>query len=431
MVIFHRLGSIFISKTIFITSIFSCFCSLLLVAPAVSADTLKIGLNYPATGRYKEHGFAQAEGAILAVEEINNKGGVLGKKLELLTDDTAFDAERAANNAAKQAAAGASMLFGGSSSDVARALGREASRQNLIYFATQASANELTGTKGHSHIFRESISAHMGARAIAHYLKAQVAGKRFFYITASDSWGFSAEASMRAETGTTDTAEHQGIPVQYLKPSQKDLENALAAAVNSPAEVLVLSQYGKDLATILQLVKSKNMQERFTIVVPVVDLETARETGAGAMEGVIGALAWNYDVPAAQNLDIAKRFVDRYMDRFQHYPSAGAASAYNVVYEYADAVKQAGSTDTGKVIKALENHRYNGVKGEQQWRGFDHQNLQTVYVVKGRPRAEVMSDQFKENFFVVVDQLGADTAAISQPDWIAERKAAGQPDRLE
>lgn len=402
-----------------------------LSVPVNAAETLKIGLHYPASGRYKEHGFAQAEGALLAVEEINSRGGVLGRKLELLSDDTASEPERAANNAATQAQAGALMMLGGSSSEVSRALGREASRQNILYFATQASANELTGVKGHRNIFRESISARMGAKAIGNYLKTLPGEHKFFYITASDSWGFSAEASMREVTGTADTAAHPSVPVQYPKPSQKDLENALAAAMNSNANVLVLSQYGKDLATILQLAQKRNMQERFTIVVPVVDLETAREAGAGAMDGVIGAMAWNYDVPAARNLDDARLFVNRYNDRFQHYPSAGAASSYNVVQQYADAVRRAGSTDTNKVIAALENHAYTGIKGDAQWRAFDHQNLQTVYVVKGRPRADVMKDKNKENYFVMLAETPGADAAISEAEWKQDRRNNGKPERLE
>lgn len=398
---------------------------------SIAAEAIRIGLNYPVTGRYKQHGFAQAEGAILAVEEINRSGGLLGRPLELLTADTAFEAERAADNVSNQIEQGAQMVFGGLSSEAARAAGKQAARSHVLYFATQASANEITGVKGHRHIFRESISSHMAANAIGHYLTDHFAGKKFFYITASDSWGFSAESSMRMVTGTKDSAIHQSIPVQYPKPSQKDLENALAAAANSDAEILVLIQYGKDLATTLQIARSHNLQERFTLVVPLLDLETAREIGAGALEGVIGAMAWNHDVPAAANSDKTKRFVDHYIDRFQHYPSAGAASAYNVVYQYADAVRRAGSTDTDKVINSLEDFSYSGLKGEQKWRAFDHQNLQTVYVVKGRQRADVVADRFKENFFEIVGEISGDTAAIPYSQWADERKAAGQPLQLD
>ena len=430
MVSIHKFAARMRAGTALVSFLIAAVTSTLSV-PVAAADTLKIGLHYPASGRYKEHGFAQAEGALLAIEELNKSGGVLGRKVELLSDDTASEPERAASNAAKQAQQGALMMMGGSSSDVARAVGREAARQNVIYFATQASANELTGVKGHRFLFRESISARMGAKAIGDYLATLPGEKKFFYITASDSWGFSAESSMREVTATTDTAKHPSVPVQYPKPNQKDLENALAAAQNSDANVLVLSQYGKDLATILQLAQKRNLQERFVIVVPVVDLETAREAGAGAMDGVIGAMAWNYDVPAALNQDVARLFVDRYFDRFKHYPSAGAASAYNVVNQYAEAVRRAGTTDTGKVIAALENHQYTGIKGEQVWRAFDHQNLQPVYVVKGRTRADVMKDKLKENFFVVVAETKGSTAAVSEADWKQERRNNGKPERLE
>src|SRR5690606_29415395 len=101
---------------------------------APSGESIKLGLNYPATGRYKEEGVAQAQGALMAIEEINAAGGVLGRPLELLTANTASDPARAVENVKELAKQGAAMLFGGSSSAVAVEAGKEAARQKLIYF---------------------------------------------------------------------------------------------------------------------------------------------------------------------------------------------------------------------------------------------------------------------------------------------------------
>src|SRR5690606_5407051 len=69
------------------------FLSAVQAAPA--GERIKLGLNYPATGRYKEEGIAQAQGALMAIEEINAAGGVLGRPLELLTANTASDPAKA------------------------------------------------------------------------------------------------------------------------------------------------------------------------------------------------------------------------------------------------------------------------------------------------------------------------------------------------
>ena len=56
---------------------------------AMAADPIKLGLNYPSTGRYKEQGLMQARGALMAVDEINKDGGVLGRPLDLLLANSA------------------------------------------------------------------------------------------------------------------------------------------------------------------------------------------------------------------------------------------------------------------------------------------------------------------------------------------------------
>ena len=56
----------------------SLLLTLLATAP-VAAETLKIGLNYPQTGRYKDQGLQQRLGAFLAVDEINKAGGIMGR----------------------------------------------------------------------------------------------------------------------------------------------------------------------------------------------------------------------------------------------------------------------------------------------------------------------------------------------------------------
>ncbi|HCP05322.1 MAG TPA: branched-chain amino acid ABC transporter substrate-binding protein, partial [Pseudomonas sp.] len=70
------------------------------------------------------------------------------------------------------------------------------------------------------------------------------------------------------------------------------------------------------------------------------------------------------------------------------------------------------------------------LKDTQTWRAFDHQNLQTVYAVRIKPRAEVMADPLRQDYFKIIGQLSAEEAAQTLEQWQAERKAAGQPLRL-
>src|SRR5690606_16966424 len=137
---------------------------------ALAADPILIGLNYPRTGHYREEGLAQMRGSLLAIEEINAKGGLLGRPLQLITRDTASRPEKAARNVDSMVKEGAVMLFGSVSSAVAVAAAERAKQNNTLYFSTIGYANDVTTEKGHRYIFRESTSATMTARALGKYL---------------------------------------------------------------------------------------------------------------------------------------------------------------------------------------------------------------------------------------------------------------------
>jgi hypothetical protein len=73
------------------------------------------------------------------------------------------------------------------------------------------------------------------------------------------------------------------------------------------------------------------------------------------------------------------------------------------------------------VIRALEGHRYHLLKGPQEWRAFDHQNVQDVYAVRVRPREEIMRDPLKQDYFEIIHRLRGDQAAVALEDWEQER----------
>jgi len=398
---------------------------------AHASNAIKLGLNYPSTGPYKEQGIAQARGALMAIEEINANGGVMGRPLELLTANTASKPDKGVQNVKELVANGAAMLFGGSSSAVAIAAGKEAAKHDRLYFGTLTYANETTDEEGHRHMFRETYNAWMAAKALAFYLTPSLTDKKVFYMTADYSWGHSTESSMRTFTNTLNHEEHPGVLVPFPRPRQSDLEGALEAARDSGADVLMMVQFGDDMATALKLAFKMGLKEKMQIVVPNLTLGMAASAGAGVMQDVIGAVPWSWQVPYLYGYEGGKRFVEAFSARYNTYPSSSAASAYSIVYQFKDAVERSGSLATSKLIAALENHSYTGLKDPQTWRDFDHQNVQSVYVVRGKPRDEVMKDKYREDYFEVLLNIPGNVAVKTRAEWENTRKSAGKALALE
>lgn len=398
-----------------------------ITAVAQAAEPITLGLNYPRTGPYKEEGLAQMRGALLAIDELNERGGVLGRPLRLISRDTASRPEKAERNVDRLAAEGAAMLFGGSSSAVAITASKRAATHGLLYFGTLTYSNDTTGKDGHRHMFRECNNAWMSARALGQYLNKQLPNKDYFYVTADYTWGHTTESSLRQTTGSDNTSQHPGAKVPFPGARMADYQQALKQAAASKAQILVLVLFGEDLVRAMRIAEDLGLTKRMQIVAPNLTQYMVEQAGPGLMQGVLGTEPWTWRVPALEKSERGQAFVEQFSQRYQMYPSSSAASAYSIVQQWADAAERAKSLNSEALIKALEDHSYTLLKDRQQWRAFDHQNLQTVYVVQVKNRDEVMKDQFKQDYFAIVDRLDASQAAPSLAEWQAERRAAGQP----
>ena len=406
-------------------------CLLFFGSATVSAETLKIGLNYPETGRYKNQGLQQRLGAFLAVEEINQAGGVLGRPLELVIRNTRGDPEQGANNTAQLIDRdGVQMVFGGVSSAVAIASGKAARDRDRIYFGTLTYSNATTGSEGHRHMFREPYNAWMTAKVLGKYLQQNHASDDYFYITADYTWGWSVEESVRQFSNTEDTGRHPGVKTPFPRALITDFRKALEQAAESDAKVLMLVLFGDDMVRALNVAYDMGLTKRMQVVVPNLTLGMARQVGPTMMEGVVGAAPWVWNLPYENNYSRGQAFVDAFSSRYEMRPSSSAASAYSIVYQYKEAVERAGTTNTANVIRALEGHKYSFLKDEQYWRAMDHQNVQTVYVVKIKPRAAIVADEYASDYFEIIDAMPGEQAAQTKEEWEERRRQAGKPLQL-
>lgn len=406
--------------------ILALFC---LTATVGSAATVKIGLNYPKSGPYEVQGLDQWRAAQIAVEEINAGGGILGNQVEIVWRDSKSDPAHSRTNVTDMIDQDScKMIFGGSSSGVAVAVGDVCQNKGIPFFGTLTYSTATTGTRGHRHTFRECYDAWMGASALADYLTSNFAGKRYMYITADYTWGWTTEASVRTLTHTDDKERHKGILTAL---GTSDFSKQLSLVKMVKPDVLVLVLFGSDMVNAVRQATALGLKATTQIVVPNLTLGMAEGGGAKVMEGVVGALPWCWQVPFKFGFDRGQEFVNDYTARYNRYPSTSGASAYTIIYQYKQAVERAGAFKSDGVIKALEGHTYTFLKDSQVWRPFDHQSVQSVYAVKCKPQAEVLKDKFHLDYFEIISRVDGHQAVITQASWEAEREKNGLPKALE
>ncbi len=392
-------------------------------------DIIKIGLNYPQSGPYAREGKDQWYAAEIARKEINDAGGILGKKVSYRWMNSESNPGRTkANLSAAISRDKIKMAFGGSSSAVAIAAGEICRKNNVLFFGTLTYSTSTTAEAGNKTLFRECYNSWMAAKAISSHLRKHYPNAKYFYITADYTWGWTTEASMRTFTGTGDKSKHPGILTPF--PSGY-YDEALEAAKAANPDVLVLVLFGNDMATAIRKADEMGLKSRMQIVVPNLTLTMAERGTPKSMAGVIGALPWCWKVPYKYDYKEGIKFVEKFKKRFNRYPSTSAASAYTIMHQYKAAVERAGTFDTNAVIKELEGHEYQLLKDKQRWRAFDHQSVQTVYTVRCNPADVVLANKYNLDYFEIIGQLSGERAVRTRSQWNAVRKAAGLPTELQ
>jgi branched-chain amino acid transport system substrate-binding protein len=396
-----------------------------------AAEVVKIGLNYPKTGPYAEEGLDQWRAAQMAADEINAAGGILGNRVKIVWRDSQSKVSATTKNVTELIDKdGAKMVFGGASSAVAIAAGKVCDEKGVIFFGTLTYSTDTTGAEANRHVFRECYDAWMGAKALSSYLRAYYGWKKYFYITADYTWGWTTEASLRKLTETENTSVHQGTKTRFPGATEQDFIKALNVAKKAQPDVLVIVLFGDDMVNTLRQATAMGLKKDMQIVVPNLTLSMAEGAGPECMEGVIGAVPWTWKVPYKFDYPRGKKFVEAFAGKYKRYPSTSGASAYTILYEYKSAVERANTFDTPAVIKALEGHSYTLLKDEQMWRDFDHQSVQTVYAIRCNPAPMIKRDKYKLDYFEIIESVSGKKAACTQDEWNALRAKAGKPARL-
>jgi ABC-type branched-subunit amino acid transport system substrate-binding protein len=399
------------AATVFMFFLWLVTCQAGMAPPAAALDTdIVIGLNIPKTGPYKAIGDDEEKGFHLAIEAINEKGGLLGGKLISVAKDCGIDPVLAANNTREMIQKyNAVMVSGGVSSAVAIAASDVCQELSVPYMAGASHSNALTGhlitkagftqQKANRHTFRWFFNAWMSAKTLQSRLFKEF-GKQadYFYITSDYTWGDSMEESLRwvTETEGCDTVGAEKVPLGTANFAAQ-LQNAQKAK----PDVLVLALFGDDLVAALKQAQDMDIKENISIVAPLMDILVAQGAGAEAASDVISTTCWLWNLSAPGT----KEFVDKFQAKYKRPPGLGAASAWVAVREWAAAVEKAGDVFSDEeIILALEGRKFTQLKEPEEWRVWDHQCITEVYVTRGKsPKA--MANEW-DYFDVVASDSG-------------------------
>lgn len=349
--------------------------SLVMSANVMAKDgPIKIGGLYILSGSAASYGQFATEGMKLAIDEINDAGGVLGRKLTLLTEDTQGKAATGIQAARKLVYQDkVSALVGLDSSGVALGLVPVLKELKTPLIITHAATPHATGKLCNEYTYRITVNEPQNMRAAAE-VAAETKAKRWTtigpdYAFGHESWELFSEYLKEVSPDVEIMKE-----VAFPKFGAEDFTPFINNIMQQKPEGILISVWGGDLVNFVRQANNLGFFDQGYEIMFTVGAATEALAALGDQmpEGVwLGTRYW-YE---SHDTDANKKFVADYRERYKHAPSYNAEGAYSAVYALKDAMEKANSTEPGDIAKALSGLTLNTPAGERTFRVGDNQAL--------------------------------------------------------
>jgi branched-chain amino acid transport system substrate-binding protein len=363
------------------------------ILSARGEEAIKIGFNDPLTGVYAALGGNELIGAQLAVEEMNAAGGILGRPVQLLVEDsTSGDVGTAVQKARKLIERDkVNFLLGNVNSAMALALGQTSNELKTLHIVTGGHTDAVTGKDCHWNVFRVCNTTFMETAAVAGAL-IKNAGKNWYFITADYAFGHTLQSGLEAN-GAKLGAIKVGSDLVPL--GTTDFSPYLIKAQAANPDALIFLNAGDDAINSLKQAVQFGLDKRLHIAGAQQELEVLEGLPPEARVGT-WVFEWYWRQP--QVAEITK-FVDATKKKTGKVPTARTWFGYASAWTCALIANQEKTLEAVKLAKALEGFklpRNVGLMPEQPFfRAEDHQLIPTLYVGQAQSRGEVEEDLFK------------------------------------
>ncbi len=325
-------------------------------ALAGAQSTIKVGFGGPLSGPQTEIGKKALSGVQLAVDEANAKGGILGKKLEVIPADDEGKSEgavNAANSLIKKGVVGVVGHWNSACSFPAS----EVYAEKDIAMITYASTNPKLTERGLKNIFRTYGRDDEHGRINGEFIVNNLKKKRVAILHDKGAYG-----KMMAEI-TGQTIKKLGgevILFDGITSGEKDFRAILTKIKNLNPEVLFYGGYYSDYGLILKQAKELGAKWLWVSVGGTYDPELIKIAG----EGAEGAFVQAISLDAVKDQPSFKRFLQSFREKYKTDPDLWAAIAYENADILIAGIKRAGSAEPKKIVEAIKGLKdYPGTLG--------------------------------------------------------------------
>lgn len=321
------------------------------------------------TGPYRQ-------GWQLAVEEVNAAGGLLGRKVEVVSRDDGGKPEEALRHAIELTSSEkVDVLAGGYLSNVGLALADHASKNQRIFVASEPLTDAMVWDKGNRYTFRLRPSTYMQAAMLVEEA-AKMPAKRWATIAPNYEYGQSAVATFREQLKAK-RPDVEFVGEQWPVLGKLDAGSTLQAISQTKPDAIFNVTFGADLA---KLVREGNQRNVFPKT-PVVSLLSGEPEYLDVLkdETPKGWIVTGYPWDQIDSRDHAS-FASNYYKKYNENPKMGSVVGYATMQAIFAAIRKAKSVDNEKLVAAMRGLKFSTPFGPAEFRAIDQQSTMGAYV---------------------------------------------------
>jgi branched-chain amino acid transport system substrate-binding protein len=348
------------------------------IRKARGATPLRIGMIDPLTGVYAAPAQNEVMGARLAVQQINAKGGILGRQVELLVEDSANDVGTGVQKARKLIERDqVDFLIGDVNSGVAQAIAQVTNEKRVLHMVSGGHTDTITGSDCKWNVFRVCNTTSMEANSVAEVLFTKY-GKKWHFITPDYAFGHTlqkaAAANLQRLGGT--------ITGNELAPlGTTDFSAYLIKARAAKPDVLLVLPQGSDMVNCLKQIAQFGLEKQLHVGGLQQELESLEAMPPEARVGV-WMFEWYWKQPGVAGVE--KFVADIRKVNGGKVPTARHWFGYTAVRSYAAVANKENTLDARKLAEALGGFELaDDIKLQPNkcyYRKGDHQLMTSAFV---------------------------------------------------
>ncbi|MBV9439071.1 MAG: ABC transporter substrate-binding protein [Candidatus Eremiobacteraeota bacterium] len=351
-----------------------------------AAEAIKIGLLEPYTGVYAAPAENETNGLMMALDAWNKRGGVMGRKIQIVREDEQNDPGVGAQKARKLVNQDKVVaLLGTVSSAVSLSVAGASNALNTLFMDTGGHTDDVTGKSCHWNVFRTCHSTWMETHATGYYFSKHF-GKRWYFITPDYAYGHGLENGYRDVLANMKNGP-QVVGNELTPLGTTDFSSYLTKVDAAKPDLILVFVQGDDYTNCLKQMNQFGLLKKYKVGGPQVEMEPLLALGPEARVGYWG-VEWYYDSPLTlgKNNSAATKFVADYKERYKKPPTARSCFAYVTLDRMLTAMAEAKSTESVKVARALEGVHFSSIfNGSAYYRKEDHQLIWPMWIAELRP----------------------------------------------